>query len=499
MTQGEKGRDLFVLCRGAVDVWVDGQKVIQMQGPVLLGDKALVEPQSKRAATICVSPHQIALVLKIPLDPLIHDFDNPQTVVQSFQQEIDIFCQIYQEIQNRLFDYSHLQKGLSEKVHVTLRQINSQFIAKSLDNQKELGWDQSLWQIIRECVEKTLNLSWPQEVVLNEMTFHSSAKILLEKRYPLEKFVGTAADYLTQKHRIWRKLLITLGERVMQHLPQEHHPFRIQEMDLFNPQNYRLRILQKLREFEQQQHPKGKEKPGNASASQDEAVRFFGKGEQSNQFDFKNYLQSLSVRFQLETNGRIQAQLAQQLAGIAAACENEFNGTLARMQRFLEKAKSRTELEEEALHKKNLPPVDIGIQQLLRIFSTFNRSNHQAFLRPIGKVFYESKTSPTFFTLTKYMATAAIKADCEQSFQTLIKAFKILDGSLSPTFIYRSLHWIDHSKNDQILEATLKENYWMFMEPGGKIATENSFLLISNQGLFWGSWFRRKFSCPLSQ
>ena len=46
--------------------------------------------------------------------------------------------------------------------------------------------------------------------------------MLLEKRYPLEKFVGTPTDYLTQKHRIWRKLLITLGDRLIQHLPQEH-------------------------------------------------------------------------------------------------------------------------------------------------------------------------------------------------------------------------------------------------------------------------------------
>ena len=115
ITQGESGRDIFMLCTGVIDVLVNDQVVVQMNAPTLVGEKSIISPDSKRAATIRVAEDVNALAIKVPMGEFIRDFKDLTIEDKNFSQEVSIFQNVFQGVQGRLFEYMHMQKQLSEE------------------------------------------------------------------------------------------------------------------------------------------------------------------------------------------------------------------------------------------------------------------------------------------------------------------------------------------------------------------------------------------------
>ena len=130
IVQGESGRDIFLLCTGTMDVLVAGQVVVQMKSPTLVGDKGIVSANSERAATIRISSDKPALVIKIPMGSFIRDFKDTNIEDESFNQEKKIFENVFQTVQERLFEFIYLQKTLWEQATNTIQAINQQIYAK---------------------------------------------------------------------------------------------------------------------------------------------------------------------------------------------------------------------------------------------------------------------------------------------------------------------------------------------------------------------------------
>ena len=295
--QGESGKDLFLLCHGTVDVLVNDQVVVQMDAPTLLGDKAIVEPESKRAATIRAAKGDDTLFLKIPMGLFIRNFGDSSIPDGQFNQEVGIFCNVFLSIQERLFGYIYLQKNIWEEANATLTLLNSQVVAKSLDNKKNMGWDDEFWQACRNAVAKILKFAWPNHIPLNINTFREVLYQILEQKFPRKAFKGSNADYLARKHLLWRNWLLQISDVVIKSLPAEKLPFHIGDVELFNPRNYHMRMSKLLRSVEKkfpvrQTHPTSildtDPKPVQVPA----VSSFFGKGDRANEFELQRYLDS---------------------------------------------------------------------------------------------------------------------------------------------------------------------------------------------------------------
>ena len=156
--QGESGRDVFLLCTGSIDVLVDGQVVVEMDSPTLVGDKGIVSLNSQRAATIRISGGEDALVIKIPMESFIRDYKNSNIQDSQFAQEQSIFENVFQNVQQRLFEYIYLQKSLWEQVTNITNLLNQQLVAKQLDNKIDPGWNDETWNVAKNYLKSKFNI-----------------------------------------------------------------------------------------------------------------------------------------------------------------------------------------------------------------------------------------------------------------------------------------------------------------------------------------------------
>ena len=72
--QGTKGKDLFLICNHQADVIIDTKRILQLQAPILVGDKGIIDRESIRNATILISDQADSLVIKIPMELFIRSF-----------------------------------------------------------------------------------------------------------------------------------------------------------------------------------------------------------------------------------------------------------------------------------------------------------------------------------------------------------------------------------------------------------------------------------------
>ncbi|MGK5093870.1 hypothetical protein WDW89_17885 [Deltaproteobacteria bacterium TL4] len=451
--EGISGKDMFLLCQGKVDVLVNQQFVVQMKAPELLGDKALVDPQSKRAATIRASENERILLIKIPMESFVRNF-NSKIPDSEFAQEMGIYSSVFQTIQHRLFEFIYLQKNTWEEVSTTLKLINSQFIAKTLDNKRPLNWDLLTWTYVKKYLAEKLHFAWPRQLELNAQSLRDNLYDLLELRHPRQDFAGNEFQYLVYKNEVWREWLMELSEAVLRELPAEERPFQIHDVELFNPRNYHVRISNVLRGIESHFTPKKPPLPFS---------EFFEKGEHAHEFDLNAYLSNFENTFQIKSPKRAQAQVAQRMASIAAECENQFNASLVKMHLFLEKAKSKaivvseSQVEAERLENK----AQKYIAMILKGIHRYSKATNLATSKKNVSIKYTPTQTPTMKTLCNASGSKAMQMEINHAFQRLTTLFELTNKKISYAFIRESVGICQVSLGDDIPSSELECHYWI--------------------------------------
>jgi hypothetical protein len=501
--QGDTGKDLFLLCNGTVDVLVDNRRVILMEAPELFGDKGIVEPKSTRSATIRVTDDQTCFFLKIPLGLFIRNFNDKKIPDDEFSQEIGIFYNMFKGIQNRLFEYVFVQKKLWEEVNTTLLLVNTQQILKQLDNRIDQNWDPRIWESVRTSLKSELNFKWPDESPLNISTFRGILQEHLNKTFPREKFKGKDTEYIKAKHRLWRDWMSMISKVIIRQLPSERLPVNIGEIQLFNPRNYQVRIQGLIRAIEKK-FLLNKKKSLEADNPQEtarasEIKRFFGRSESDNTFDLKRYLSSFERKFDLKYPNRMQTQIAQRTALVAAKCENEFNASVAAMKEFLNKTTqtiSSAYSTKSSLLKK---PANINreLVQLSACFIAYNNRVKPKIREEIGETRFNPTFTPTIVDLMRHAASKQIVASLRRCFASILKTLNIQSGTLPLSVITSNFHICDASPGFEIPSRELENHYWIPLSTGIHLkGGEEDYGMIKPGHLIGGKGWMHRASTP---
>jgi len=230
--EGESGLDIFLLCSGKIDVLVNNQVVVQMESPSLVGEKGIISENSKRAATIRIAEPDAALVVKIPMGSFLKDFGDKAIPDDQFSQVENIYQNLFQGIQERLFEYMYLQKHLWEETNSTLNLLNTQLLAKYLDNKKDPGWGPEVWGIVQKHIHTRLGFAWPAAAPLNVVNLRVGVLQFLDKKYAGME----ASKLLMLKQKEWRSLLLSICERVLKMLPEKDKIIPLPKIGIVQPQ-----------------------------------------------------------------------------------------------------------------------------------------------------------------------------------------------------------------------------------------------------------------------
>ncbi|MBT6615538.1 MAG: cyclic nucleotide-binding domain-containing protein [Deltaproteobacteria bacterium] len=494
--QGESGRDVFMLCSGQIDVLVDNQVVVEMPSPTLVGDKGIVSLNSQRAATIRISGTGPALVIKIPMESFIRDFKNKKIPDVSFSQEQGIFESVFEAVQQRLFEFIYLQKSLWEKVTNMSRQLNEQILAKQLDNQKNPGWGDEVWQVVQNHLKVKYNISWPTNIPINEKTLYAFLRRILDRKYP----DTSKPDAITKKTTEWRSILSNISSRVLKSLPDKAKPIPPLELELFNPNIYRMRItgllnqLQNRYEKKKTEQEEGLKKPAEA---------FFGKGDRSNEFNLSKYLGYFETYYQLKNSKRLMAQVAQKCALIAAECENSFNASVVKMQNFIEQVKTRNLSLDETTAESEIDPaiVQTWIATLARGIQHFQNTTNTIQGQALGVINFNPKTVPNFNALLKSHKVKFTRDQINQTYNSLVNSLEFQSEYLTTEILHRSFHLCAMDRGDIIPEDEILNNFWFPLSDkvslnvsGFQLANLKSCMLIGKQFLMGASKEERKAS-----
>lgn len=463
LVQGEQGKDLLLICSHRVDVIVNAQKIVELPAPILLGDKGIIEKDSTRAATIAISEGHHALVIKIPVGKFIKNFKDSSISDSEFEIEKKLYFDLFQEVQHRLFKYVFLQKTLWEEVNSALNSLNIHLISNTIDKQKEVIWSPVVWTVIKQYLKTAYKFQWPDNIELNVKNFHLILKSILDKRFSYKNFKGSESGYISQKQLIWRKWLAKVSEICMKVMPKKELPIDLGEVELFNPRNYQL-MLQNLlwtieKKFLQKKENDDvlKKKSGKLKVK-----NFFGKEVDSNEFNLTQYLETFENIFKLKNPNRILSQIAQQSGVVAAKCENEFNTSVSRMQRFLEKVKSLAIPIEEPVEKlKNWEGVVKAIQMLNKSFQSYEKQlvgNRQQY---IGEIRLDINYSPTGRKLLKSCGIEHTKKLVERSFYQIIEALGLNITDFDKSELLNFFYLFKATDKDAIRYREFKTHYWI--------------------------------------
>ncbi len=460
--QGESGRDIFLLCSGQIDVLVDGQVVVEMPSPTLVGDKGIVSMNSQRAATIRISGDDPALVIKIPMESFIRDFRNKKIPDISFSQEQGIFENVFEAIQQRLFEFIYLQKSLWEKVANMSQLLNEQILAKQLDNQKDPGWSEEVWHIVQNHLKVKYNLSWPENIPINEKTLYAFMRRILDRKYS----ESPKQDVLHQKTQEWRNILSNISSRVLKSLPDQSKPIPPLDLELFNPNIYRMRISGLLNQLENR-YKKGKSQQIGSMKKQPPDT-FFGKGERSNEFNLSKYLDYFEEYYELKNSKRLMAQVAQKCALIAAECENSFNASVVKMQNFIDQVKSRNLSFDETSTESKTDPSQIQswIATLTRGIQHFQNTTNTMQAQTLGVIHFNPKTIPNFNSLLRSHKVKFTREQINQAFNSLVNALGFQSEYLTTSTLNHSFHLCAMERGDTLPEEEILKNIWFPLSEG---------------------------------
>lgn len=460
--QGESGRDIFLLCSGQIDVLVDNQVVVNMPSPALVGDKGIVSLNSQRAATIRIAGDEPALVIKIPMESFIRDFKNKQIPDVSFSQEQGIFENVFEAVQQRLFEFIYLQKTLWEKVANVSQQLNEQIMAKQLDNQKNPGWSGDIWQIVQNHLKVKYNIAWPENIPINEKTLYAFLRRILDRKYADTSKPNVAQ----QKTQEWRSILSNISGRVLKSLPDQSKPIPPLDLELFNPNIYRMRISGLLNQLENRYKKNRTAKDGEMKKQPPEA--FFGKGERSNEFDLSSYLDYFEEYYQLKNSKRLMAQVAQKCALIAAEIENSFNASVVKMQNFIEEVRKRNLKLSETTTSSKIEPsmIQSWVATIARGIQHFQNTANTMQGQTLGVIHFNPKTIPTFTGLLKSHKVKFTRDQINQTFEQFMSTLGFQSEYLTPSMLHNLFHICSVERGDTIPETELLSHIWFPLTDG---------------------------------
>lgn len=425
--QAEKGKDLFLLCKGNVDVIVNGQLITQMSAPSLVGDKGIITKKAVRAATISVSEKNICLFIKIPMDQFLRDYMDNSIEDSEFIQEQKIYNNIFQEIQNRLFKFSHLQKKLWGEVSKSLNDLNTKLLSNSIEKNKPVEWDAHIWGLLKQYAKSQYHLQ-ATEKISDIKTFNALLIAQLHKNYPPNAFGCTGAKYNNLLKLIYRKWLVNISRFLIQHLPKEQLPINVGELNVINPRNYRDKLQLFFNTIEKKfmiqdiwnKHTEQK-------TDEIKIHHFFGKEIDSNAFNLTQYLATFEKIFDLKKPKRVLAQLAEETARIAAGLENEFNASVSQMQQFLQKVQTLS-----SQHQKGDQPPSFKnetrshLEELAQSIEFYKNKVWSSISKSFGQQLkYHGQESPTLQEVLSSHASPQLRKKIQKSFFSLIKTHQI--------------------------------------------------------------------------
>ena len=468
--QGESGRDVFLLCTGSIDVLVDDQVVVEIDAPTLVGDKGIVSLNSQRAATIRISGDEEALVIKIPMESFIRNFKDSNISDSQFGQEQSIFENVFQNVQQRLFEYIYLQKSLWEQVTNITNLLNQQLVAKQLDNKRDPGWSDETWNVAKNYLKSKFSITWPEGLPINVENLYSALRTSLDRKYSRLKPEA-------QKRKIieWRGMLSGISRRVLESVPEKDKPIPPLDLELFNPNIYRMRLVSMQKQLEKRYATSPKNKEG---IKKQPVKVFFGEGDRANEFDLTQYLTYLDKQYLIKNPKRMMAQIAQKCALISADCENDFNISVVKMQQFMDQVKSRN-IDLSAGQKTNtIDPNKIKpwVATLARGIEDFRSSSPNIHKMELGKIQFKPDLYPVLSQITKSYRVQFTRDQMNQAFSSLVEELSFKGEFLSNEMLNTLFHLCPFEKGDVVSEEELKKCYWFPM-------TEDSVVKYGDQTL----------------
>ena len=488
--QGEKGKDLFLICHSPVQVLVDEKVVVTMDAPVLLGDKALIWPDSTRAATIQVPQGLNALVLKVPMGLFLRDFTFAEIPDGSFKREQDIYSGLFQEIQKRLFEYIPLQQNQYEAVRSSIIGMNTKFISLSLERGDDQDWPKEVWETLPNFLSSKFGFKTDKEI--NIGNFKSLLQPYFEGKYPRSAFQCSDAEFLAKRHQLWEFWMTQAAALIIKYIPDDKLSFTIKGLQLFSPQNYRGMIEGLLSKVEAY-FP-----PGSPATTKGNFTGFFSGGEHSNDFALAKFQKHLAQDFLVKYPHRITGMMAQAAARVAAECENEFNKALAKMKDFDESTRSLVHGEEKK--EKSLSPkvFEAHLEQISRGFNNFNKSIAGAVENvPGGEHHYVQKTCPLISELVYHASTKQVKEAIENSFFEVINYLNLPADPLSKEELQGRLRLVKVMPGYIIPSDQLAEHFWIPLSPGMQLKRADVMIQSLSPGEFIGGqgWSEEE-GCP---
>lgn len=467
--QGEKGKDLFLICNHLTDVVVNTKQILQLQAPVMVGDKGIIDRESVRNATIRISEGADSLVVKIPLELFIRSFKKQNIKDKEFAQEKKIYYHLFLEVQERLFKYAEIQKNLWEDINTSLNALNIQLIAGSLNQQKEKAWGDKGWNAILEFLARGFGVSWPEGTARNMVNLTGILKKLLDKKMPRAGFRGTDQQFAFKKQMAWKSWLNSLAEVLVKAIPSEQLPVSIGEVELFNPRIYQMRVSHLLRSTQKKfMLKKVKPKMGEINADLLKASRFFGKEVKKHEFNLDAYTKAVNDQFVFKNPNRVMAQLTQQIAQLTATCENEFNESVSKMQHFLEKIKNLTLFKNDP--KETATANDKIIRACVSNINLGFKAYHKRMMGQaqihVGEIRFNDTGSPVILDLVKSCGSDQIRKKVSEANQKLIKMLGLTDKEFGVAKVSDLIHFCEAYPSDIVSPYQLARHYWIPISPG---------------------------------
>jgi hypothetical protein len=467
--QGEQGKDLYLLCNHLADVTVFDKVIVQMEAPALFGDKAIIDRNSTRNATISVAEGDQSLVIKIPMGQFLRDFKLSEFDDASFVQEMKIYYNLFLEIQNRLFKYSEIQKNVWDEVNKQLKLLNIQLLTAILNKQEERSWEPKVWQVIHQYLKAVHGFTWPDNHPYTVKTLVDVLKSLLENRYPRAKFRGNDQVFFYRKQVIWRRWLETLAELLIKVLASNQLPVNIGEVELFNPRIYQMRMHTLLVSIQRKfMFKKVAPREENYDSDKLKARNFFSRNQSENEFNLDAYLKTVNEMFVLKNPNRVLAQVAQQTAQLSATCENEFNASVSKMKHLLEKVKklSKVNLDEDDVLNSARQTMDERIGVINQGFKAYNNRIVGHTYTYAGVIRFAEGKVPTVKDLMKSCASDVLKKNLTRAFGSILDQLALKPGEYSVDQLQELFYLCQGNSEDIIPETQLITHYWIPVSEG---------------------------------
>lgn len=472
--QGEKGKDLFLLCNHMADVIVFKKIVVQMETPTLVGDKGIIDRNSVRTATISISKGKNSLVIKIPMGKFIRIFITKGINDSEYRQEIRIFYNLFKEIQGRLFKYANIQKNLWEEINTRLNSLNVQLITNIINNKDEKEWEPKVWGIIKQFLISAYRYKWPDDTDINVASLNEVIKVFLERSFPRKNYKGSDQNYDFHKQLLWKKNLDRLSEILVKVLPADQLPISVGEIELFNPLIYRMRISKLIRSIEKKfMFKKVKPREKIFDHSKLKSSQFFDKSVDNSEFNLNGYIKIIREQFVLNKPNRVSAQIAQQTAQLTATSENEFNVSVSKMQHFLEKIQKISNVDTALKSRENntLEQIEKNTAILNKGFKAYNKRmiglsyTHSH----IGEIKFSDSMVPNISEILRSCGSDHVKKNIEKAFQNILDITGLNIKGLNKEGLQELFFICEASSDDKVFGTQLSTHHWIPISDGIKL------------------------------